>query len=69
VDVVSVSGHVCVSVDEMGCFELWFFYVDIDVMRVYVVGVDGHVSSCLDGLFFRRSVVGSLAVILLAVLH
>jgi hypothetical protein len=62
--VIGVSGRVCVLMDEMGCFELWF-----DVIRVYVVGVDGHVSSCLNGLFFRRSVVGSLAMILFAILH
>jgi hypothetical protein len=28
------------------------FYVDIDVMRVYVVGADVHVSSCIGGLLF-----------------
>jgi hypothetical protein len=37
--------------DEMECFEFWSFYVDIDIMRVYVVGADGHVSSCLCSLF------------------
>jgi hypothetical protein len=43
----------CVFVmDEMGCFEFWSFYVDIDVMRVHFVGADGHVSSCSGGLFF-----------------
>jgi hypothetical protein len=38
--------------DEIGCLEFRSFYVDIDVMRVYVIGADGHVSSCLGGLFF-----------------
>jgi hypothetical protein len=33
--------------DEMGCFEFCPFYADVDDMRVYVVGADGHVSSCL----------------------
>jgi hypothetical protein len=28
------------------------FYADVDVTRVYVVGADDHVSSCLGGLFF-----------------
>jgi hypothetical protein len=41
--VVDVSGCLCVLMDEMGCFEFWSFYVDIDVMQVYSVGVDGHV--------------------------
>jgi hypothetical protein len=46
--------RVCVSMDEMGCFEFCSFYVDTDVMRVYeyVVGADGHVSSSLGGLSF-----------------
>jgi hypothetical protein len=38
--------------DEMGYFEVWCIYVDIDVMRVYGVGSDGHISSCLGGLVF-----------------
>jgi hypothetical protein len=46
---VSVNVCLCVSMDEMGCFEFWSFYVDIDVMRVYV-GADGHVSSCSGSL-------------------
>jgi hypothetical protein len=64
-----VSVVACVSMDETECFEFWYFYVDIDVMRVYVVGAGGHVSSCLCGLLFRRSVVGSLVVFLFAVLY
>jgi hypothetical protein len=36
--------------DEMGCFEFWSFYVDIDVIQVYSVAVDGHMSSCLGDL-------------------
>lgn len=47
-----VIGCLCVLMDEMGCFEFWSFYVDIDVMQVCVVGAEGHVSSCLGGLFF-----------------
>jgi hypothetical protein len=46
---VDVSGCLCALMDEMGCFEFWSFYVDIDVMRVYVAGADGHMSSCLGG--------------------
>jgi hypothetical protein len=41
--VVGVCGRLCVLMDEMGCFEFWHFYVDVDVMRVYVVGADGHI--------------------------
>jgi hypothetical protein len=48
--VVRVSGRLCVLMDEMGCFEFRSFYVDTDVMRVYAVGADDHVSSCLCGL-------------------
>jgi hypothetical protein len=29
-----------------------------DIMWVHVVGADGHVSSCLDGLFFSAFCVG-----------
>jgi hypothetical protein len=54
--VVGVNIRLCVLMDEMECFDFWSFYVDADVMRVYTDGADGHVSSCLGGLFCRRSV-------------
>jgi hypothetical protein len=47
-----VSTVVCVLLVEMGCFKFWSFNVDVDVMRVYLVGADGHMSSCLGDLFF-----------------
>jgi hypothetical protein len=47
VHAVDVNGCLCVLMDQMGCFEFWSFYVDTDVMQVYVVGTDGH---CLGGL-------------------
>jgi hypothetical protein len=50
--VFGVSGHLYVSMDEVGCFEFWSLYVDIDVMWVYVVGAGGRVLSCLGGLFY-----------------
>jgi hypothetical protein len=50
--VVGIDDHLCVLMDEMRCFEFWSFYVDIDVMRVYVVRANSHVLSCLCGLFF-----------------
>jgi hypothetical protein len=49
---VGVSGRLYVLLVEMGCFEFWSFYTDIDVMRVYVDSGDGHVSSCFAGFFF-----------------
>jgi hypothetical protein len=52
VDVVGVSGRLCVLMGEMGCFEFWSFNIGTDVMRVYTVGADGHEFSCLCGLFF-----------------
>jgi hypothetical protein len=59
--IVGVNGRLCVLIDDMGFFQSWSFYVD---MWVYVVGDDGHVSSCLGSLFFLASVVGSLVVFL-----
>jgi hypothetical protein len=50
--VVGVIGCLYVLMNIMGCFEFWSFYVDIDVMWVYVVSADGHVSSYLSGLSF-----------------
>jgi hypothetical protein len=50
--VADVNDHLPVLMDEMGCFEFWSFYVDIDVMWIYAVGADGHVSSRLCGSFF-----------------
>jgi hypothetical protein len=38
---VTVSGRLCVLMDEMWCFEFWTYYVDIDLMLVYVAGNDG----------------------------
>jgi hypothetical protein len=60
----------CVLVDEMGYFGFWSFYIDFDIMRVYV-GADGHMSSRLGGFFFffGRSVVGSLVVFSFAILR
>jgi hypothetical protein len=60
--VVGFNDRLCVLMDEMGCLEFWSFCVDANVIRVYVVGADGHVSSCLGGLFFWHSVLVSLAV-------
>jgi hypothetical protein len=48
----SVNDCMCVLMDEMGRFEFWSFYIDIEVMQVYIVGSEGHVSSCFRGLFF-----------------
>jgi hypothetical protein len=48
--VVGVNGRFCVLMDEMGCFELLSFYVDIDIMQVCVFGADELVSPCLGGL-------------------
>jgi hypothetical protein len=66
--VVGVDGRSCVLRDEMGCFELWYFYVDTDVMRVYVVDADCHMLSCSGGLFFVAFSGGSLIVFLFALL-
>jgi hypothetical protein len=33
-NVVGISGHLCVLMEEMRCFEFWSFYVDIDFTRV-----------------------------------
>jgi hypothetical protein len=56
--VVGVNCCLCVLLNEMGSFEFWSFYIDIDIIRVYVVGADGHVSSCMRGLFFSAYCVG-----------
>jgi hypothetical protein len=42
--VVGVNSRLFILMNEI-YFEFWFFYVNIDVMRVYIVGADGHVSS------------------------
>jgi hypothetical protein len=39
-----VNSCLCVLMGEMGGLEFWSFYEDIDVMLVYVVGADGHMS-------------------------
>jgi hypothetical protein len=62
-----VNGRLCVLMDEVGCFEFWSFCVDPGVMRAYVGGADGHVSPCLGGLFFWRSVVDSCSYLLFSV--
>jgi hypothetical protein len=50
VSAVGVSVRLCVLTDEVGCFGFWSFCIRNVVMRVYTVGGDGHVSSCLGGL-------------------
>jgi hypothetical protein len=64
--VVGVEGRSCVLMDEMECFELGTFYVDIDVMREYAVDADCHVLSCFGGLFFLAFCGGSLIVFFFA---
>jgi hypothetical protein len=44
--------------DEMRYLEFWPFYLDIDVMQVYAVGADGHMSSSLGGLLFLAFCLG-----------
>jgi uncharacterized membrane protein YdcZ (DUF606 family) len=62
---VGASGCSCVLMDEMGSFEFWSFYVGTDVMGVYVVGADGHVSSCLGGSFFLEFCCGLIGRVLI----
>jgi hypothetical protein len=40
--VVGVNGCLCVLMDEMACFEFWTYYVDTDLMHLYVVGTDSR---------------------------
>jgi hypothetical protein len=51
--VLLVTVGACVFImDEIGCFESLVLHIGADVIRVYVVDADGHVSSCLCGLYF-----------------
>jgi hypothetical protein len=64
--VVGISGRLWDLMDKMGCFKFWSFCVDVDIMRVYVVGADGHVLSCLSGLCEKLRVYSEEIIVLRA---